>query len=651
MESKLALIPLLPLAGFAINGLVGKRLGKPLAALVALLGPAIAFVLSLEILVYLLQAGDATIQVRLWTWMATRDFSVEFAFAADRLTAVMLLVVTGVGSLIHLYSAEYMEGERRGSYARYFSYLNLFTAMMLVLVLGASLPLVFIGWEGVGLCSYLLIGYWYTNAEYASAGRKAFVVNRVGDFGFLLGMFVLLLAQAPAEGARSLELAHLNALAQVGGIEVGTLTTAAVLLFLGACGKSAQIPLHVWLPDAMAGPTPVSALIHAATMVTAGVYLVARLSGLFGAAPAALAVVAVVGVLTAFCAAVMAMTERDLKKVLAYSTISQLGYMFVGVATGVFAAGIFHLVTHAFFKALLFLGAGAVMHAMHTMDMRRLGGLRTKMPWTFWLFLIGAAALAGLPPTSGFFSKDEILAAALLGYHAGAGPLWLGVWVLGVLTALLTAFYIFRAVALTFLGEPLEPTDAHLHAHDPGWRMLVPLVVLGALAAAGGLLNVPHALGGHARFTEFLEPVLARQGGGVPLGHVAWLEWAGMGLTTLGGLLSAAAALLLYTRAPELLARLAAAALVRPWRAASEAKFWFDTAYQRYVVEPTRAGALALWEWVDVAVIDNAVGGLAQAARDLGRSLRSLQDGLLSRYTTYLAGGAVVVLMLVLGFI
>jgi NADH-quinone oxidoreductase subunit L len=646
LETKLALIPLLPLLGFVLNGLLGRRWGKGPAALVAIAGPVAAFFCAVGIFMHV-KDGGAAVQATLWTWMATPDITVDIAFYADRLTAIMLLVITGVGSLIHLYSAEYMETEDAWGYARYFAYLNLFTAMMLVLVSGSSLPLMFVGWEGVGLCSYLLIGFWYTNETYASAGRKAFVVNRVGDFGFLLGMFVLLLWSQSG----SLDLQYLNQLAQEGSISAGAMTTAAVLLFVGACGKSAQIPLHVWLPDAMAGPTPVSALIHAATMVTAGVYMLTRLSGLYAAAPGALEMVAVVGVVTAFCAAVMAVTEKDLKKVLAYSTISQLGYMFVGVGTGIFAAGIFHLVTHAFFKALLFLGAGAVMHAVHTMDMRRMGGLKKKMPWTFWLFLIGSAALAGIPPFSGFFSKDWILAGALMRYQSGHELLWIIVWGLGVITAILTAFYIARAVTLTFLREPDAPDDALMHAHDPGKRIMIPLCILGVLAFAGGFLNIPEVFAHHQEhFKHFLDPVLSGQGvrEALPaLDHT--LELAAMGLTVIGAFAAVGFAWWMYSKKPQLAERLGETPVFKPWRAASEGKFWFDAAYGRLFVQPIASGALALWEWVDVALIDNAVNGIAQATRDAARSMRTLQSGLVNRYVVYVAGGAVVLLLMLMG--
>ncbi|MHC4830705.1 MAG: NADH-quinone oxidoreductase subunit L, partial [Planctomycetota bacterium] len=510
-ETALALIPLLPLVGFTINALFGKRLGRRPVAFIACVGPAIAFVLACRLLGAQSEDGAEPILANLYTWIQVGDLDIGLTLLCDRLTALMLMIVTGVGTLIHIYSTEYMATEEEGGYARYFAYLNLFTAMMLVLITGASLPLMFVGWEGVGLCSYLLIGFWYKDLKNARAGRKAFIVNRIGDFGFLLGIFVLFTVFGTLD---FVDLAQV----EVGGIEASVLTTACLLLFVGAAGKSAQIPLYVWLPDAMAGPTPVSALIHAATMVTAGVYMIARLGHLFAASATALLVVASVGAATALFAATMAMTETDLKKVLAYSTVSQLGYMFVGVGSGVFAAGIFHLTTHAFFKALLFLAAGAVMHALHSMDMTKMGGLRKKMPITFICFTIGALALAGLPPFSGFFSKDEVLTVTFANFlhHAPGGTAWLWIWVAGVVTAGLTAFYTIRALCMTFLGTFRGSEHDWDHAHDPGYRILMPLIVLAVLAFAGGFLNVGSALGGGAHLFHFLEPVLGEvhHGGG-----------------------------------------------------------------------------------------------------------------------------------------
>ncbi|HVY60332.1 MAG TPA: NADH-quinone oxidoreductase subunit L, partial [Planctomycetota bacterium] len=428
METAVVLIPLLPFAGFILNGLAGKRMGKGFTAMVACAGPVASFFCALSIFLHMRRTGAASVDATLYTWIKASDLTVPFRLYVDHLSILMCLVVTGIGSLIHIYSTEYMEHEPRGGYARYFAYLNLFTSFMLVLVTGASLPLMFVGWEGVGLASYLLIGFWYTNEAYANAGKKAFIVNRIGDFGFLIGIFLLFTAFPQ----RTLDMQELNGLAAGHDVNSSVLTTAAVCLFIGACGKSAQIPLYVWLPDAMAGPTPVSALIHAATMVTAGVYMILRMHVLFEHAPGALALVATIGCATAFFAATMGLAENDLKTVLAYSTVSQLGYMFVGVGTGAFTAGFFHVFTHAFFKALLFLGAGVVMHALDGItDLRKMGGLREKLPLTYWLFLAGALALAGIPPFAGFFSKDEILWSALARFSEGGGGGWLAIWIVG----------------------------------------------------------------------------------------------------------------------------------------------------------------------------------------------------------------------------
>ena len=450
--------------------------------------------------------------VSLWRWLPVGPLQLDFAFQVDQLSAVMLLVVTGVGSLIHLFSIGYMKSDP--GYARYFAYLNLFIVFMLVLVLGSSFPVMFIGWEGVGLCSYLLIGFWFNDKANADAGKKAFIMNRIGDFGFMVAMFLIW--------------HHLGTLTFTGMSDrapavfasgSATVTAITLFLFLGCTGKSAQIPLYTWLPDAMAGPTPVSALIHAATMVTAGVYLVARTNVLFSLAPLSSTVVAGIGALTALFAATIALRQYDIKKVLAYSTVSQLGYMFIGVGTGAYASGVFHLVTHAFFKALLFLGAGSVIHAMHhayhsthshadAQDMRNMGGLKQYMPATFWLMLIATLAIAGVPPFSGFFSKDEILAAAFA--RGGDLPVYYVFYAMGILAALLTAFYMARLLTMTFLGENRTGEQERHHLHEAPPVMTGPLIVLGVLSAIGGMINLPPLVGGGAWLEHWLEPVTAR---------------------------------------------------------------------------------------------------------------------------------------------
>jgi NADH-quinone oxidoreductase subunit L len=481
----LTLIVLLPLLGFLANGLLGNALGKRFVSVVGCGLPLASFALAVLAL-RALEAGGAPIVEVAYTWALIGDTAFEIAFYFDRLAAVMTLVVTGVGSVIHIYSTGYMHDDR--SYARFFAYLNLFLFFMLLLVLGRSMLVLFVGWEGVGLASYLLIGFWYEDPANAAAGKKAFITNRVGDAGFLLGMFLLYFAFG------TLDMDRINAAFMSGPVAVSA-SLVGVLLFIGASGKSAQIPLHVWLPDAMAGPTPVSALIHAATMVTAGVYLVARMSGLYLNAPEASALVAAIGAATAFFAATIAIAQNDIKRVLAYSTVSQLGFMFAALGVGAYGVAIFHVFTHAFFKACLFLGAGSVIHALSgEQDIRRMGGLAKKIPLTFATFLVATAAIAGIPPLAGFFSKDEILWFAFASARGGS-PL---LWAVLAATALLTAFYMFRLLWLVFLGRSrVTPEVAH-HVHESPWSMTGVLVVLAILSAFGGFVAIPH----------FLEPLL-----------------------------------------------------------------------------------------------------------------------------------------------
>ena len=478
----LTLIVILPLLGFLLNGLLGNRLGKAFVSAVGCGLPILAFAAAVTAF-QSLQAGGAPLLDIAFRWALIGDYAFEITFYLDRLSAVMTLIVTGVGSLIHVYSTGYMKDD--ASYARYFAYLNLFLFFMLLLVLGRSLLVLFVGWEGVGLASYLLIGFWFEDPEKARAGKKAFITNRIGDAGFLLGMFVIYSTLG------TLEMDRINAAFMAPELPAVSASLIGILLFIGATGKSAQIPLHVWLPDAMAGPTPVSALIHAATMVTAGVYLVARLSGVYLHAPEASELIAVIGVLTAFFAATIAVVQTDIKKVLAYSTISQLGFMFLALGVGAYGVAVFHLYTHAFFKACLFLGAGSVIHAMGgEQDVRKMGGLARKIPWTFGTFAVATAAIAGLPPLAGFFSKDEILWFAYA--SAAGGSPWL--WALASFTALLTAFYMFRLLWLTFFGQPRMDEHTAQHVHESPPSMTGVLVVLAILSAAGGFLSIPHFL-------------------------------------------------------------------------------------------------------------------------------------------------------------
>ncbi|MEO0259086.1 MAG: NADH-quinone oxidoreductase subunit L, partial [candidate division WOR-3 bacterium] len=491
MFDYIAIIPFLPALGALINGILGTRFPKSLVHIIALTAIGSAFAISLKAFFHLLSMppDQRIYEVTLYKWMASGDFSIDVAFLLDPLSAVMLLVVTGVGFLIHIYSTGYMHDDP--SYSRFFTYLNLFVFAMLLLVMGNNFLMMFVGWEGVGLCSYLLIGFWFEDHNNANAGKKAFVVNRVGDFGFILGMLLIFVVFGTLKYSEVFSKAQ--SLLPYGG----TIATAiTLLLFVGATGKSAQIPLYVWLPDAMAGPTPVSALIHAATMVTAGVYMIARCNVLYSLAPFSLGVVATIGALTALFAATMGLLQRDIKKVLAYSTISQLGYMFLGVGVASYSAGVFHLMTHAFFKALLFLGAGSVIHAMGgEQDIMNMGGLRKHIPKTFITFLIGTLAIAGTPGLAGFFSKDEILWQAFSSPHGH--PI---LWAIGAVAAGMTSFYMFRLTFLTFFGK--ERMDEHTkhHIHESPNSMVIPLMILALLSVVGGYVGVPPALGGSNHF-------------------------------------------------------------------------------------------------------------------------------------------------------
>ncbi len=634
-------IPLLPLLGFLINGL-GARANLSSAQTqrvhwVACLAPFGSLLISIVALIKLvgLPPDGRVLTDTVFTWIAAGDFTAPISFSIDPLSSVMTLVVTGVGFLIHVYSVGYMHGDR--GYARYFAYLNLFMAMMLVLVLGDNLLLLFLGWEGVGLCSYFLIGFWYEDPEKAYAGLKAFVVNRIGDFGFLLGIFLLFWGLGQ-KGVWTIDFGviqeHVSLLSPV------VITAICLLLFMGAMGKSAQIPLYVWLPDAMAGPTPVSALIHAATMVTAGVYMVARTHFLFIASDLAMHWVAWVGAITALFAATIGICQNDIKKVLAYSTVSQLGYMFVGVGVGAYAAGIFHLMTHAFFKALLFLGAGSVMHAMgNETDIQKMGGLRKKMPWTFWTFLIATLAIAGFPPFSGFFSKDEILWQAYSS-HFGSTGLWLLLWV----GAAVTSFYMFRLVFLTFFGEP---RDHHLyeHAHESPAVMTVPLVLLAVGAAFAGFVGIPGSWGFTNHFEHFLEPVVGGLPHGAHVSHTVELTFVGLSIAVaVFGLLLA---WWMYLRSKEL-----PKAIARKYARLYELvynKYYVDELYDALFVRPVRdLSEKVLWKIFDAGFIDDGlVNGTARFFQSSGRSLRRLQVGDVQSYAVAMVVG----ILAIIGFL
>ncbi len=606
------LIPALPLAGFLVNGIFGRRWPNRAVSLVACGSALLSFLWVLKTLLAL-GSLDAAYVERYYTWIQSGWLHVGFDFAVDRLTAVMLLVVTGVGFVIHVYATGYMAHE--GGYYRFFAFLNLFLFFMLTLVLAANFLLLFIGWEGVGLCSYLLIGFYFRRNSAAVAGNKAFIVNRIGDFGFSLAMFLIVIVFGTLDFSKVFALAAERPVETGGGI----LTLICLLLLLGATGKSAQIPLYVWLPDAMEGPTPVSALIHAATMVTAGVYMVARSSVLFLKAPIALEVVAYIGLATAVFAATIGLVQNDIKRVFAYSTVSQLGYMFLGLGVGAFSAGIYHLMTHAFFKALLFLGAGSVIHALNgEQDLQKMGGLRSKTPITFATLMCAGVAIAGVPPFSGFHSKDAILLAA---HHHAPWMYWVG-----VATAAMTAFYVFRALFLCFFGEP----RGERHPHESPPVMWAPLVVLAALSLVGGYLNVP----------RFLAPMF-------PLGH----EEHSLGLvavSVIAGLAGIFLAYYLYVARPGTADALAAA-LRAPYRILFN-KYYVDEVYNAAVVRPVVNGSDGwLWRGADVRMIDGFMNGIGNAARRAGGVLRLLQSGNIRSYAAWVLAGGVAILFL-LGF-
>ena len=649
------LAPALALLGFVLNGaLVFVR---PTAkTLVSVIGAGVLIAaFAVSALVFGAFAGlhaEAPVVLRYWSWIPVGTLQVDFALQVDQLSAVMLLVVTGVGSLIHLFSIGYMREDP--GYARYFAYLNLFVFFMLVLVLGASFPVMFVGWEGVGLCSYLLIGFWFNEEVNANAGRKAFIMNRIGDFGFMVAMLMIFWSTGSLDFGTVFS--HAPTALVAGG---GTVTAITLFLFLGCTGKSAQIPLYTWLPDAMAGPTPVSALIHAATMVTAGVYLVARCNLLFAMAPLSGAVVAGVGALTALFAATIALKQWDIKKVLAYSTISQLGYMFLGVGTGAISAGIFHLTTHAFFKALLFLGSGSVIHAMHrayhrthahedAQDMRNMGGLSRYMPWTTVLMWIATLAIAGIPPLSGFFSKDEVLTAAFA--RGSTQPVWLVFWALALVAALLTAFYMTRLMLYTFHGPNRTGENEQAHLHEAPWIMTGPLVLLGLLSAAGGLLNVPELYHGNAWLHHWLEPVTEPSAALLPEARLAsGTEWLLVAVAVAAAAIGIVGAWRLLK--PQGLVPARSAPEERGFARVLRDKWYVDEIYDLAVVRPlVWLSREVLWKQVDQRAIDGAaVNGAARGARALGWANRWLQTGQVGMYVAAFVVGVLLLLWRAIG--
>ena len=697
-------IPLLPLIGAAINGLFGRRFKNALVSAVALLFTGVSFGWAAWA-VWTAWPGSGIalphIETLPFPWIVAGNFSAPFGFYLDQLSMVMVLVVTGVGFLIHVYSVGYMGHE--GGYYRFFSYLNLFMFFMLTLVLANNYLLMFVGWEGVGLASYLLIGFYFLKDSAANAGKKAFIVNRIGDFGFLIGMFLIV----QHFGTLNYD-SVFNALKDAAQFPVdpgwGWLTISAICLLIGATGKSAQVPLYVWLPDAMEGPTPVSALIHAATMVTAGVYMIARSHAIFNLAPHALELVFVIGCLTAFFAATMGVAQTDIKRVLAYSTVSQLGYMLLACGVAAYAAGIFHLMTHAFFKALLFLGAGSVIHAIGgEQDMRRMGGLRKKIPVTFWVMTVATFTIAGFPPLAAFFSKDEILSGVYASPHAGHL-----LWAIGVITAGLTSFYMFRLWFMTFFGEykpEADLGDAHLapaghavaaahgssgHAasqadddhghghsgvHESPWIMLAPLVILAALSIVGGWVGIPRILGGHNAIEHFLAPVMEPSPGAIQAQELVKnvpnateiaheyaeahpnaaevktsTEWVLTGISVAAAALGLFLAWLLYYKRPELPDRITAKA--RGLYLLVLHKYYVDEGYGALFVKPLLAlSTVVLWRGMDQGLIDGLVNGAGSVSKGVGNELRRMQSGNIRSYAAWVVvgGAAVVAIMIWLG--
>jgi len=638
----------LPLLGAALNGLLGKNFSKTVVNAIGIGSVALAFLSAAETVREFSQlSGDQIPWVKpYFTWITAGQFKVDFSLQVDQLTIVMLGVVTFVSLLVHIYSTGYMAHEE--GYYRFFSYLNLFVFFMLILVLAANVVLMFVGWEGVGLCSYLLIGFWFLKQSAISAGKKAFITTRIGDFGFTIGILLLFWTFKSVDFSTIFQqLAHMQPETFV---PTGVLTAISLLLFTGAIGKSAQLPLYVWLPDAMEGPTPVSALIHAATMVTAGVYMIARMNPLFSRAPFAMFVVALVGALTAFYAATIGLVQTDIKKVLAYSTVSQLGYMFLGLGVGAYASGVFHLMTHAFFKGLLFLAAGSVIHAMGgDQEMPHMGGLRSKIPITFWTMFIATFAITGIPGFAGFFSKDQILDAARSGPNTN---IWL--WLLGLIAAGLTSFYMFRLIFLTFFGKPRY--DEHeVHVHESPRNMTVPLIFLAILSTIGGWVAAPHLVGGTDYFEKFLHPVFTAY---APTGAETALEAAEpAGMMLLHALIGwpvliALAGLLLawwfYIKNPQMPKKLAES-LRAPYGLVLH-KYYVDELYNAAIIRPLLwISTNVLWHGLDETVIDGTVNGVARVARESGSELREIQSGNARSYATWVVIGAVGITVLMIG--
>ncbi len=614
------LIPVLPLIGFIINGLGRNHLSKGVTGFIGSAVVLGSFVLSL--MVFMQVKAGVTTPLHYFNFISIESFKIGFDFKIDQLSALFLLIITGVGFLIHVYSTAYMHEEESSHFARYFAFLNLFVFSMLLLVMGANYVIMFIGWEGVGLCSYLLIGYWFKNNDYTNAAKKAFVMNRIGDLGFLLALFWLIAKTG------TVQFDEVFSAASLAKLSATDITGITLLMFVGATGKSAQIPLYTWLPDAMAGPTPVSALIHAATMVTAGIYMIARSNALFSLAPVTQSVITIIGLATALLAASIAIKQNDIKKVLAYSTVSQLGFMFLALGTGNYVAAVFHVLTHAFFKALMFLGSGSVIHAMGgEQDIRRMGGLHKHMKITSITFFIGCLAIAGIPGFSGFFSKDEILAGAY-----GHGPLLYGI---ALFAALLTAFYMFRLYILTFTGKFRGTHEQEHHLHESPAAMTIPLIILAILSVIGGYVGVPEALGGHHELAAYLAPVV--KSAGHTLTHAT--EYMLMGLSTGLVLLSILFAWITFRKYQP-------GGVSGGFARLLENKWYVDEIYQAVIVNPLKLLSSFFSNVIERRVIDGAVNGAGKLVNYGSRQLRWLQSGQVGAYVLLMVIGILILFII-----
>jgi NADH-quinone oxidoreductase subunit L len=623
MIKLVGLVPLFPLIGFLINGFFGKKMSKGLSGAIACLAILASFVISVGIFIEARHLPGHSQIINLFSWINAGTLDVPFEFVVDPLSTWFLLIITGIGFLIHVYSTAYMHDDE--GFARFFTYLNLFVFFMLLLVLGNNFLIMFVGWEGVGLCSYLLIGFWFKNTDYNNAARKAFVMNRIGDLGFLLGILLIFVTF----GSTSFD----QVFSKAGTASQGTVTAIALLLFIGAMGKSAQIPLYTWLPDAMAGPTPVSALIHAATMVTAGIYMVTRANVFYSISETASMVVAIVGVGTALFAATIGLFQNDIKKILAYSTVSQLGLMFLGLGVGAFSSSVFHVTTHAFFKALLFLGAGSVIHAMGgEQDIRKMGGLKKALPITFITMLLGTIAISGVPGFSGFFSKDEILA-----HTYEHSPL---LWFFGMLTSMLTAFYMFRLMFLTFWGAFRGTKEQHHHLHESPKGMTIPLIVLAILSVIGGVLGLPHFWGFHNFIGDHLDPLILRKNPST-LPHDT--EWMLMGIASVGALVIIYVAYVIYRQ--RNIIPLSDSDKMPALQKTIYNKYYVDEIYDAVIRKPIDGISSVFYKFIDKQVIDGIVEGVGSSVKGIGSVVRLAQAGDISFYVITMMLGAIGILL------